>query len=43
MSTVFTTGKQEHYFFRPLTHGDRECCAAALRSLHDRVQGPSAD
>ncbi|WP_119292273.1 Wadjet anti-phage system protein JetA family protein [Azohydromonas sediminis] len=42
MSTVFFTGRQEH-FFRPLTHGDRECCAAVLRSLHDRVHGPNAD
>lgn len=42
MSTAFFTGKQEH-FFRPLTHGDRECCAAVLRSLHDRVHGPNAD
>jgi hypothetical protein len=42
MTTAFFTGKQEH-FFRPLTHGDRECCAAVLRSLYDRVQGPNAD
>jgi DNA-binding MarR family transcriptional regulator len=42
MVTPFFVGKQEH-FFRPLTHGDRECCAAVLRSLHDRVHGPSAD
>lgn len=40
--TAFFTGKREQ-FFRPLTHGDRECCAAVLRSLYDRVQGPNAD
>jgi len=42
MSLILFHGKQEH-FFRPLTHGDRECCAAVLRSLHDRVHGPNAD
>lgn len=42
MTTAFFTGKREQ-FFRPLTHGDRECCAAVLRSLYDRVQGPNAD
>jgi hypothetical protein len=40
--TAFFTGKREQ-FFRPLTNGDRECCAAVLRSLYDRVQGPNAD
>ena len=42
MTNTFFTGKREQ-FFRPLTHGDRECCAAVLRSLYDRVQGPNAD
>lgn len=42
MANVFFTGKRDQ-FFRPLTHGDRECCAAVLRSLHDRVHGPNAD
>lgn len=42
MTTSFFTGNREQ-FFRPLTHGDRECCAAVLRSLYDRVQGPNAD
>ena len=42
MANVFFTGKREQ-FFRPLTHGDRECCAAVLRSLYDRVHGPNAD
>jgi len=42
MATTFFTGKREQ-FFRPLTHGDRECCAAVLRSLYDRVHGPNAD
>ena len=42
MATAFFTGKREQ-FFRPLTHADRECCAAVLRSLFDRVQGPNAD
>lgn len=40
--TAFFTGKREQ-FFRPLTHADRECCAAVLRSLYDRIQGPNAD
>lgn len=42
MANAFFTGKREQ-FFRPLTYGDRECCAAVLRSLYDRVQGPNAD
>lgn len=42
MANVFFAGKREQ-FFRPLTHGDRECCAAVLRSLYDRVHGPNAD
>ena len=42
MANVFFGGKREQ-FFRPLTHGDRECCAAVLRSLYDRVHGPNAD
>lgn len=42
MANVFFTGKRDQ-FFRPLTHGDRECCAAVLRSLYDRVHGPNAD
>lgn len=42
MANAFFTGKREQ-FFRPLTHADRECCAAVLRSLYDRVHGPNAD
>lgn len=42
MQSPFFTGQQEH-FFRPLTHGDRECCATVLRSLFDRIHGPNAD
>lgn len=42
MSNAFFSGKREQ-FFRPLTHVDRECCAALLRSLYERVQGPNAD
>jgi len=42
MANLFFTGKREQ-FFRPLTHADRECCAAVLRSLYDRVHGPNAD
>ncbi|HMN77070.1 MAG TPA: DUF5716 family protein [Burkholderiaceae bacterium] len=42
MASAFFTGKREQ-FFRPLTHADRECCAAVLRTLYDRVQGPNAD
>jgi hypothetical protein len=30
MTPSFFTGKREQ-FFRPLTHTDRECCAAVLR------------
>ncbi|MBT2304543.1 hypothetical protein J7E70_29380 [Variovorax paradoxus] len=41
-ATVFFTGRREH-FFRPLTWEDRECCAATLRSLYDRIHGPNAD
>lgn len=33
---------REH-FFRPLTHENRELCAAVLRALHERVHGPNAD
>lgn len=39
---IFFSGQKEH-FFRPLTWEDRECCAATLRSLHDRIHGPNAD
>jgi Family of unknown function (DUF5716) len=42
MTNLFFTGKRDQ-FFRPLTHGDRESCAAVLRSLYDRVHGPNAD
>ena len=42
MANAFFSGKRDQ-FFRPLTHADRECCAAVLRSLYDRVQGPNAD
>ena len=42
MQHPFFTGPQEH-FFRPLTHGDRECCASVLRNLFDRIHGPNAD
>jgi hypothetical protein len=42
MANLFFAGKREQ-FFRPLTHGDRECCAALLRGLYDRVHGPNAD
>lgn len=42
MANAFFLGKRDQ-FFRPLTHADRECCAAVLRSLYDRVQGPNAD
>lgn len=31
------------YLFRLLTWPDRECCAAVLRRLHERVHGPDAD
>lgn len=33
---------REH-FFRPLTHDNRELCAAVLRRLHERVHGVQAD
>jgi hypothetical protein len=42
MANLFFISAREQ-FFRPLTHGDRECCAAVLRSLYDRVHGPNAD
>ena len=42
MANTFFTGRREQ-FFRPLTHGDRECCAAVLRCLYDRIHGPNAD
>lgn len=42
MANQFFTGKREG-FFRPLTWVDRECCAAVLRNLFDRVHGPNAD
>lgn len=38
----FFTPPREH-FFRPLTHDNRELCAAVLRSLHERVHGVNAD
>lgn len=38
----FFTNVREQ-FFRPLTHDNRELCAAVLRTLHDRVHGPNAD
>ncbi len=42
MANTFFSGSREQ-FFRPLTHADRECCAAVLRSLYDRIHGPNAD
>jgi hypothetical protein len=39
---VFFTAAREQ-FFRPLTHDNRELCAAVLRSLHERVHGANAD
>lgn len=42
MGTLFFTGKREH-FFRPLSRSDRECCAAILRALYDRIHGPNAN
>jgi hypothetical protein len=30
-------------FFRPLTHDNRELCAAVVRALHERVHGANAD
>lgn len=38
----FFTPPREH-FFRPLTHDNRELCAAVLRRLHERVHGANAD
>ncbi|MCW5320336.1 Wadjet anti-phage system protein JetA family protein [Verminephrobacter aporrectodeae] len=38
----FFTPPHEH-FFRPLTHDNRELCAAVLRQLHERVHGANAD
>lgn len=42
MGTLFFAGKREH-FFRPLGRADRECCAAVLQALYDRVHGPNAN
>lgn len=42
MATLFFTPPREH-FFRPLTHDNRELCAAVLRALHERVHGVNAD
>jgi hypothetical protein len=39
---LFFTPPREH-FFRPLTHENRELCAAVLRQLHERVHGVNAD
>jgi hypothetical protein len=39
---LFFTPPREH-FFRPLTHDNREICAAVLRRLHERVHGANAD
>ena len=39
---IFFTPPREH-FFRPLTHDNRELCAAVLRALHERVHGANAD
>lgn len=38
----FFVSPREH-FFRPLTHDNRELCAAVLRALHERVHGANAD
>lgn len=38
----FFNPPREH-FFRPLTHDNRELCAAVLRRLHERVHGANAD
>lgn len=38
----FFTPPRQH-FFRPLTHDNRELCAAVLRALHERVHGANAD
>jgi hypothetical protein len=42
MSTAFFCGPKEH-FFRPLTWQNRECYAAVLRSVFERVHGAHAD
>jgi hypothetical protein len=42
MGNQFFTGKREQ-FFRPLSRTDRECCAALLRALYDRIHGPNAN
>jgi hypothetical protein len=39
---LFFAPPREH-FFRPLTHENREVCAAVLRQLHERVHGVNAD
>lgn len=39
---TFFAPPREH-FFRPLTHDNRELCAAVLRQLHERVHGANAD
>ena len=39
---LFFAPPREH-FFRPLTHENRELCAAVLRALHERVHGANAD
>ncbi|MGH6626337.1 MAG: Wadjet anti-phage system protein JetA family protein [Burkholderiaceae bacterium] len=39
---LFFTPPREH-FFRPLTHDNRELCAAVLRLLYERVHGANAD
>lgn len=39
---LFFNPPREH-FFRPLTHENREVCAAVLRLLHERVHGANAD
>lgn len=39
---LFFTPPREH-FFRPLTHDNRELCAAVLRQLYERVHGVNAD
>ncbi|MCL1961150.1 MAG: DUF5716 family protein [Desulfovibrionaceae bacterium] len=39
---MFFAPPREH-FFRPLTHDNRELCAAVLRALHERVYGANAD
>src|SRR5437867_3560538 len=42
ISMLFFAPPREH-FFRPLTHENRELCAAVLRALHERVHGANAD